>query len=51
MHVADPREAEYAGYLHDISADKIEWDQPGRPPYIKEILQELEKSIVHASVC
>lgn len=30
-------------------ADKIEWDQPGIPPYIDKILHELEKSIVHAS--
>jgi HD superfamily phosphohydrolase YqeK len=30
-------------------ADKMEWDQSGSPPYIQEILQELEKSIVHAA--
>ncbi|WNQ12749.1 bis(5'-nucleosyl)-tetraphosphatase (symmetrical) YqeK [Paenibacillus aurantius] len=30
-------------------ADKMEWDQPGTPPYIENILHELEKSIVHAS--
>jgi predicted HD superfamily hydrolase involved in NAD metabolism len=122
MYGADPREAEYAGYLHDISAvfpneiriliarhlkievlpeeelfpmiihqkiskemardlfnisnqnilnavgchttlrknatlldnvlfvaDKIEWDQAGSPPYINEILLELNKSVHHAS--
>lgn len=30
-------------------ADKIEWDQQGIPPYIKEINRELNKSIDHAS--
>lgn len=30
-------------------ADKIEWDQAGSPPYINEILLELNKSIHHAS--
>jgi predicted HD superfamily hydrolase involved in NAD metabolism len=30
-------------------ADKIEWDQPGSPPYIQEIVEGLEKSIVHAA--
>ncbi|GGD96261.1 bis(5'-nucleosyl)-tetraphosphatase (symmetrical) YqeK [Paenibacillus nasutitermitis] len=30
-------------------ADKIQWDQQGSPPYIREILQELNKSLEHAS--
>ncbi|MED1951362.1 bis(5'-nucleosyl)-tetraphosphatase (symmetrical) YqeK [Brevibacillus centrosporus] len=29
-------------------ADKIAWDQPGTPPYLQEIRQELEKSVEHA---
>jgi len=30
-------------------ADKIEWDQQGSPPYIRNILLELNKSLDHAS--
>ncbi|HDX9579613.1 TPA: HD domain-containing protein [Bacillus pseudomycoides] len=29
-------------------ADKIEWDQNGTPPYIKEIKEALEQSLEHA---
>lgn len=30
-------------------ADKIEWDQPGSPPYLDEIKTALERSLDHAS--
>jgi predicted HD superfamily hydrolase involved in NAD metabolism len=30
-------------------ADKIEWDQPGIPPYINEIKSQLELSLEHAA--
>ncbi|MFT0823901.1 hypothetical protein VSK92_05275 [Bacillus swezeyi] len=30
-------------------ADKIEWDQSGRPPYIKELQEALEISLEHGA--
>lgn len=30
-------------------ADKIEWDQPGYPPYLDDVLAALEKSLNHAA--
>ena len=30
-------------------ADKIEWDQSGKPPYLKEILGGIQKSLTRAS--
>lgn len=30
-------------------ADKIEWDQPGTPPYITAVTKDLEHSLEHAS--
>jgi len=31
-------------------ADKIEWDQVGKPPYINEIIHQLDKSLDHAAL-
>jgi predicted HD superfamily hydrolase involved in NAD metabolism len=30
-------------------ADKIEWDQPGTPPYLDDVKQALERSLEHAA--
>lgn len=30
-------------------ADKIEWDQPGKPPYLNEIIAQLDRSLEHAA--
>lgn len=30
-------------------ADKIEWDQPGKPPYLHQITQQLGNSLTHAA--
>ncbi|NDI34094.1 bis(5'-nucleosyl)-tetraphosphatase (symmetrical) YqeK [Chengkuizengella sediminis] len=30
-------------------ADKIEWDQTGKPPYIHQLLTQMEKSLEHAA--
>ncbi|WP_152394898.1 bis(5'-nucleosyl)-tetraphosphatase (symmetrical) YqeK [Paenibacillus guangzhouensis] len=30
-------------------ADKIEWDQAGSPPYLNQIMQQLDKSLDHAT--
>ncbi|WP_307891691.1 bis(5'-nucleosyl)-tetraphosphatase (symmetrical) YqeK [Bacillus swezeyi] len=32
-----------------FAADKIEWDQSGRPPYIKELQEALEISLEHGA--
>ena len=32
-------------------ADKIAWDQPGEPPYLKEMLAALEHSLDRAALC
>jgi predicted HD superfamily hydrolase involved in NAD metabolism len=32
-------------------ADKIAWDQPGQPPWLKEIQAALEQSLDHAAFC
>lgn len=31
-------------------ADKIEWDQPGAPPYLQELTAKLDKSLTHAAL-
>lgn len=61
FHISDPEILEAVGCHTTLRkhatlldkvlfvADKIEWDQSGSPPYINEILVELNKSIVHAS--
>lgn len=42
-----------AGLLDKVLfvADKIQWDQPGAPPYLPELLARLERSLDGAALC
>lgn len=43
----------HAGLLDKVLfvADKIQWDQPGEPPYLAELLLRLERSLDGAALC